>query len=153
MKEKSALTPEEEALAAEWREVRNDLAKMFKERHLDFRKAAERYEVELLHEDDNDYEFNYERVKKFWKKPPKSSASEEELQDDHPEKARLPRALEYLKAVRTFLLEEGGLVVGKKDNDSKRRLIKKVGVDFWNRIFHKEVIRRVEAEEADEDWR
>lgn len=151
MKEKSALTPEEEALAAEWREVRNDLVNMFKERHLDFHKAAERYEVELLHEDDFDYEFNYERVKKFWKKPPKPDASAEELKDDHPEKARLPRALEYLKAVHTYLLEEGGLVVGKKDNDSKRRLIKNVGVDLWNE-FHTQVIKRVEREEADEKW-
>ena len=151
MKEKPRLTPEEETLAAEWREVRNELSLMFKEKQLDFRKAAERYEIEL-HEDDFDYEFNYERVKKFWKKPPKPDASAEELKDDHPEKARLPRALEYLKAVHTYLLEEGGRVVGKKNNDSKRRLIKKVGVDVWNE-FHKQVIKRVEREEADEKWR
>lgn len=151
MKEKPRLTPEEEKLAAEWREIRNDLSEMFKGRQLDFRKAAERYELEL-HEDDFDYEFNYERVKKFWKKPPKHGASAEEQKDDHPEKARLPRALEYLKAVHTFLLEKDTFVVGKKDNDSKRRLIKKVGVDFWNE-FHKQVIKRVEREEADEEWR
>jgi len=151
MKEKPRLTPEEEKLAAEWREIRNDLSEMFKEKQLDFRKAAERYELEL-HEDDFDYEFNYERVKKFWKKPPKPGASAEEQKDDHPEKARLPRALEYLKAVHTFLLEKDTFVVGKKDNDSKRRLIKKVGVDFWNE-FHKQVIKRVEREEADEEWR
>ena len=136
-------------LAAEWREVRNELFSMFKEKQLDFRKAAERYEIEL-HEDDFDYEFNYERVKKFWKKLPKLGASAEELKDDHPEKARLSRALEYLKAVRTFLLEKGGLVVGKKDNDSKRRLIKARGIDFWN-SFHKQVIKRVEDEEAAEE--
>lgn len=149
MKEKPRLTPEEETLAAEWREVRNELSLMFKEKQLDFRKAAERYETEL-HEDDFDYEFNYERVKKFWKKPPKASASAEELKDDHPEQARLSRALEYLKAVHTFLLEKDTFVVGKKDNNSKRRLIKAQGIDFWN-FFHKQVIKRVEDEEAAEE--
>lgn len=152
MKEKIPLTPEEETLAAEWRSVRNELSSMFKEKQLDFRKAAERYEIGL-HEDDFDYEFNYERVKKFWKKPPKPGASAEELKDDHPEKARLSRALEYLKAVHTFLLEKDTFVVGKKDNDPKRRLIKKLGVDFWNNIFHKQVIKRVECEEAEEEWK
>jgi hypothetical protein len=42
--------------------------------------------------------------------------------------------------------------VGKKNNDSKRRLIKKAGVDLWNE-FHAQVIKRVEREEADEKWR
>lgn len=148
MKEKPRLTPKEETLASQWREVRDDLSKIFKERQLDFRKAAERYELEL-HEDDFDYEFNYERVKKFWKKPPKPGASAEEQKDDHPEKARLSRALGYLQAIHKYLLEQGGLVVGKKDNDSKRRLIKAKGIDFWNN-FHKQVIKRVEDEEAAE---
>mgnify|MGYP006390642445 FL=1 len=74
----------EKSLADEWREVRNDLSLMFKERQLDFAKAAERYEL-ALHEEDLDYVFNYERVKKFWKKPPKPGASPDALQKDCPE--------------------------------------------------------------------
>lgn len=150
MKEKPALNPEEEMLAARWRKIRDDLSKMFKERQIDFCKAAESYELDL-HEEDFDYEFNYERVKKFWKKPPKTGASTKELKDDHPEKARLPRALEFLQALHNYLLEKGGLVVGKKDNDSKRRLIKAKGIDFWNK-FHERVIKRVENEESAEEW-
>ena len=135
----------EKSLADEWREVRNDLSLMFKERQLDFAKAAERYEL-ALHEDDLDYEFNYERVKKFWKKPPKPDATPEALKKDCPEPSRLPKALEYLKAVRTYLLEKEGLVVGEKNSDSKRRLSQEIGIDGWN-IFRKQVIERVEQEE------
>ena len=128
-------------LAEKWREVRNDLSAMFKERQLDFAKAAERFEC-ALHEDDFDYEFSYERVKKFWKKPPKEGSSK----NDCPEISRLPKALEYLTNLREYLLEKEGLVVGKKDSDSKRRLKKKIGDDAWN-IYYKDVIKRVEQEE------
>lgn len=141
----------EKSLADEWREVRNDLSLMFKERQLDFAKAAERYEL-ALHEEDLDYVFNYERVKKFWKKPPKPGASPEALQKDCPEPSRLPKALEYLRAVRTYLLEKEGLVVGKKNSDAKRRLIEKIGLDNWN-VVYKQVIRRVEKEEEEEGWK
>ena len=64
---KRDLTSAEKELAEQWRAVRNDLSEMFKERQLDFSKASERYELSL-HEDDLDFEFSYERVKKFWKK-------------------------------------------------------------------------------------
>ncbi len=141
----------EKSLADEWREVRNDLSLMFKERQLDFAKAAERYEL-ALHEEDLDYVFNYERVKKFWKKPPKPGASPDALQKDCPESSRLPKALEYLRAVRTYLLEKEGLVVGKKNSDAKRRLIEKIGLDNWN-VVYKQVIRRVEKEEEEEGWK
>ncbi|MBO7060719.1 MAG: hypothetical protein J6W54_06465 [Fibrobacter sp.] len=128
-------------LVERWREVRDDLSAMFKERQIDFAKAAERFEY-ALHEDDVDYEFSYERVKKFWKKPPKGDASK----NDCPEISRLPKALEYLTNLREYLLEKEGLVVGKKNSDSKRRLIQKIGIDGWN-IFQKLVVERVEQEE------
>jgi len=141
----------EKSPADEWREIRNDLSQMFKERQIDFAKAAERYELSL-HEDDPDYEFNYERVKKFWKKPPKPDATPDVLQKDCPEPSRLLKALEYLKAVRTYLLEKDDLVVGKKNSDAKRRLIEKIGIDNWN-VVYKQVIKRVEKEEEQERWR
>lgn len=138
----------EKNLLSQWRDVRNDLSAMFKERQLDFAKAAERYEL-ALHEEDVDYEFNYERVKKFWRKPPSESASAETLEKDKPEPTRLPKALDYLKAVRNFLLEQDDLVIGKKNSDAKRRIIKEKGIDFWNK-FYEQVIKRVEKEENDE---
>jgi len=138
------------AIVEQWRHVRDDLVVLFRERQLTFAKAAERYEIDL-HEDDFDYEFNYERVKKFWRKPPKPNASEEELKRDKPDDSRLPAALEYLKALKAFLLDKEGLVVGKKNSESKQRVIQRLGIDAWN-VFHKKVIKRVEDEESREEW-
>lgn len=148
---KRDLTSAEKELAEQWRAVRNDLSEMFKERQLDFSKASERYELSL-HEDDLDFEFSYERVKKFWKKPPKTNASQKTLEDDHPEAARLAKALAYLNALRNYLLENEGLVVGKQNSDAKRAVIRRFGIDFW-KDFHKKVIKRVEDEESQENWR
>ncbi|MCQ2091661.1 MAG: hypothetical protein MJY85_03195 [Fibrobacter sp.] len=132
-----------------WRRLRNELHGLFRERQLTFAKAAERYEL-TLHEDDFDYEFNYERVKKFWKKPPKSD-SPSALEKDCPDKSRLSLAIDYLTNLRNYLLDDGTVVVGKKNCISKRLIIKDYGVDFWAEA-QKAVINRVEKEEADEEW-
>jgi len=132
-----------------WRTLRNELHEIFRERELTFAKAAERYEL-ALHEEDFDYEFNYERVKKFWKKPPRPD-SPSALEKDCPDKSRLSLAIDYLTNLRNYLLDDGTVVVGKKNCDSKRWIINNVGTDFWNE-FQKQVIARVEKEEADEEW-
>lgn len=131
-----------------WRSLRNELHEIFRERQLTFAKAAERYELNL-HEDDFDYIFNYERVKKFWKKIPKEGCSIKSLENDCPESSRLTAAVDYLERLRNYILDTQLTVIGKKSCESKRWIQHNMGIDFWNK-FHDEVIKRVEDEENNE---
>ncbi|MCQ2049921.1 MAG: hypothetical protein MJZ22_02830 [Candidatus Saccharibacteria bacterium] len=140
----------DDSLEEKWRRLRNELYDLFRERDLSYPQAAERYELDL-HEDELDYEFNYERVKKFWRKPPKEGSSLLEQQKDCPAPSRLAAAADYLERLHNYILEDGTTVVGKKNCDSKRWIQKKMGMAFWNE-FNRVVVKRVEKEESDEEW-